>query len=142
MPRLKIYDKKTNSWVYADSAFGKDGKSAYEYAKDGGYPGTESEFALKLAKEYPTKLSELENDSGFITSIPNEYITETELNNKGYLTEHQSLEYIEDQISELATYILDIDYDSMLAFDVSEIIFGTTKSSILGQAILGQMVLG
>ena len=29
--------------------------------------------------------------SGFITSIPDEYVTETELNAKGYLTEHQSL---------------------------------------------------
>lgn len=29
--------------------------------------------------------------SGFITDIPSEYVTETELNAKGYLTEHQSL---------------------------------------------------
>ena len=32
------------------------------------------------------------NDSGFITSVPSEYVTETELNNKGYLTEHQNLD--------------------------------------------------
>lgn len=32
---------------------GKDGKSAYQYAKDGGYAGTEAEFAKKLAEEYP-----------------------------------------------------------------------------------------
>lgn len=49
-----------------------------------------------------TKTSELTNDSGFITSIPDEYITETELTtkgyidnttleSKGYLTEHQDL---------------------------------------------------
>ena len=31
------------------------GKSAYEYAKDGGYTGTEAEFAQKLATEYATK---------------------------------------------------------------------------------------
>ena len=30
--------------------------------------------------------------SSFITEVPAEYITETELNNKGYLTEHQSLD--------------------------------------------------
>ena len=40
----------------------------------------------------PTKTSQLTNDSGYITNIPDEYITETELNAKGYLTEHQSLE--------------------------------------------------
>lgn len=32
-----------------------------------------------LSSEIPTKTSELENDSGFLTSIPSEYITETEL---------------------------------------------------------------
>ena len=39
----------------------------------------------------PTKVSELTNDSGYLTSVPNEYITETELNSKGYLTQHQDL---------------------------------------------------
>lgn len=33
---------------------GPPGKSAYEYAQDGGYTGSEEEFAEKLAKEYPT----------------------------------------------------------------------------------------
>lgn len=39
----------------------------------------------------PSKTSDLVNDSGFLTSIPDEYVTETELDAKGYLTEHQSL---------------------------------------------------
>lgn len=47
-------------------ATGAAGKTAYSYAQDGGYTGTEAEFAAKLAKEYPTKVSELENDSKFI----------------------------------------------------------------------------
>lgn len=47
--------------------------------------------SLAAKSEIPTKVSELTNDSGYITSIPNEYITETELNAKGYLTEHQDL---------------------------------------------------
>ena len=41
--------------------------------------------------DIPSKTSQLENDSGFLTSIPDEYVTETELDAKGYLTEHQSL---------------------------------------------------
>ena len=41
--------------------------------------------------EIPSKTSDLVNDSGFLTQIPDEYITETELDAKGYLTEHQSL---------------------------------------------------
>ena len=32
---------------------GADGKSAYAYAQEGGYTGSESEFAAKLAAEYP-----------------------------------------------------------------------------------------
>ncbi|MDD6005668.1 MAG: pyocin knob domain-containing protein, partial [Firmicutes bacterium] len=78
----------------------------------------------------PTKVSELENDSnyltehqdlseyalkteipdvsGFLTNVPEEYITETELSDKGYLTEHQDLsEYAKsaDVISEISTEI-------------------------------------
>ena len=48
-----------------------------------------SNYATK--EEIPTKMSELENDSNYLTSIPSEYVTETELNEKGYLTEHQDL---------------------------------------------------
>ena len=35
---------------------GADGKSAYQYAVEGGYTGTEAEFAAKLAEEMPDKL--------------------------------------------------------------------------------------
>ena len=41
--------------------------------------------------DIPSKTSDLVNDSGFLTEIPSEYVTETELDAKGYLTEHQSL---------------------------------------------------
>ena len=42
--------------------------------------------------DIPSKTSDLVNDSGFLTQIPDEYVTEAELDSKGYLTEHQSLE--------------------------------------------------
>ena len=35
--------------------------------------------------------SEIPDVSGFLTAVPEEYVTESELNAKGYLTEHQSL---------------------------------------------------
>ena len=41
--------------------------------------------------DIPTKVSQLENDSNYLSSIPVEYVTETELNAKGYLTQHQDL---------------------------------------------------
>ena len=42
----------------------------------------------------PTQTSQLTNNSGFITSIPSEYVTETELANKGYLTAHQDISHL------------------------------------------------
>jgi hypothetical protein len=41
-------------------------------------------------------------------------------------------------------FILEIDYTKSLAFNTSEIVFGTNSSTTaaLGQAKLGQMVLG
>lgn len=33
----------------------------------------------------PTKISDLQNDAGYISSVPEEYVTENELNAKGYL---------------------------------------------------------
>lgn len=51
------------------------------------------------------------------------------------------LTFITDDIYNIIqTYILNVDYSS-LAFDTSEIVFGTNTSSILGQAILGQLIL-
>ena len=47
----------------------------------------------------PTKTSQLTNDSGFITTVPSEYVTESELNNKGYLTQHQDISGKVDKIN-------------------------------------------
>ena len=50
---------------------------------------TKDELNAKAdVEDIPTKVSQLENDSNYLTSIPSEYVTETELNDKGYLTEH------------------------------------------------------
>ena len=48
----------------------------------------------------PTKTSQLTNDSGYITNIPDEYITETELNAKGYATTSQ-IPTVPTNVSEL-----------------------------------------
>ena len=55
---------ENGNWYLGDADTGKpsrgdkgaDGKSAYQYAQDGGYTGTEAEFAEKLAQEMPTTL--------------------------------------------------------------------------------------
>ena len=99
----------------------------------------------------PTKTSELTNDSGFITSIPEEYVTETELSGKnyatvsqipsldgyateawvgeqGYLTEHQD-------ISNLATKEeLALKADSANVYSKSETYTRTETDSAIKQA--------
>lgn len=76
-------------------------KGSYlESESDPVYTADKQNLALKselFSKNYndltnkpniPTKVSDLTNDSGFINSVPDEYITETELNEKGYLTNY------------------------------------------------------
>lgn len=58
------------------------------YAKKTDIPSLNG-YALKT--EIPNKVSQLDNDSGYLSSIPEEYVTDTELNAKGYLTQHQDL---------------------------------------------------
>lgn len=71
-------------------------------------------YALKTEiPTVPTKTSELTNDSGFINSIPSEYVTETELNAKGYLTEHIDISG-KANISDLATVATSGDYNDLL----------------------------
>ena len=66
-------------------------------AKSGSYddlsnkPEIPSIEGLAKTTDIPTKVSQLENDSNYLSSIPEEYVTDTELNAKGYLTEHQDL---------------------------------------------------
>ena len=59
-----------------------------------GYATKDDLNAKANISDVPTKVSQLTNDSNFITSIPSEYITEIELNNMGYLTEHQDISYL------------------------------------------------
>lgn len=61
----------------------------------------------------PTKTSQLTNDSNFLTEIPNEYVTETELNAKGYLTEHQDISGKQDKLVS-GTNIKTINGNSLL----------------------------
>lgn len=55
IPKIKAVDSNgvPTEWEAADMASGADGKSAYVYAVEGGYTGTEEEFAAKLAEEIP-----------------------------------------------------------------------------------------
>lgn len=68
------------TYAYMDTAQnlkgsqGSAGKSAYKYAQEGGYTGTEAQFKESLAiagdieNHIPSKTSQLTNDSGYVTS--------------------------------------------------------------------------
>ena len=88
-----------------------------------------SDYALKT--DIPTNVSDFTNDAGYITGIPDEYVTDAELESKGYLTEHQDLsEYARKteipSIEGLATetYV----NDAVAAVDVSDQLVDYAKS--------------
>lgn len=60
-----------------------------------------SAYAKK--SELPTKTSQLENDSGFLTSVPSEYVTDSELTAKGYQTASQVSSAISTATADMAT---------------------------------------
>lgn len=60
---------------------------------------TKANLLKEVNAKIPTKISQLTNDSGYLKSVPAEYITETELNDKGYLTEHQDISGKVDKVN-------------------------------------------
>ena len=60
----------------------------------------------------PTDVSSFNNDAGYISSIPAEYITESELNAKGFLTEHQDISGKADK-SDLASVATSGSYNDL-----------------------------
>lgn len=59
IPILTVFDDNGNEIPIPALS----GKSAYEYAKDGGYTGTEEEFTIKMAQESYSK-SEIDSIFG------------------------------------------------------------------------------
>lgn len=53
---VTMTDGKTYTFNVRNGSKGSTGKTAYQYAQDGGYTGTEAEFTAKMAEEMPTKL--------------------------------------------------------------------------------------
>lgn len=60
---------------------------------------------------------------------------------KRLLASKADAEYVDNVIEGINGYILNIDYERDLAFDTAEIVIVSNTTSVLGQAILGQMIL-
>ena len=80
-------------WIYVNNNWELIGTTAVDL----------SDYALKT--DIPTKVSQLTNDKNYLTSIPSEYITETELSGKGYIT---------NTVSNLTNYYVKTEIDTML----------------------------
>ena len=73
-------------------------------------------LALELDSEgnvviaIPTKVSDLANDKGYLTAVPDEYITEAELTNKKYVTQtdlsacKSRIETLEAKVADITKY--------------------------------------
>lgn len=69
MARIKYWDPESGEWKYADSSGGSGGKSAYQYARDGGFTGTEEEFGKCLAAVCHTEPAENDVPKVFIDGV-------------------------------------------------------------------------
>ena len=68
---ISITDKNgTKIAIINDGTDGTNGKSAYAYAQEGGYTGTEVEFAEMLATDYGAEINKLSEKIVNLTTIP------------------------------------------------------------------------
>ncbi len=51
--------KGTHTFTIENGTDGQDGKSAYSYALDSGFEGTEAEFSARLAEDYSSEIAEI-----------------------------------------------------------------------------------
>lgn len=88
-----ITAEKVESWDKAEENIQSDWNETDD-AADGfikNKPTIPSLDGYAKTSEIPSKVSELENDSNYLSSVPEEYVTDAELESKGYLTEHQDI---------------------------------------------------
>ena len=129
---VKYFDKEQNKWVIFPGTVGAPGKSAYQLATEMGYKGSFEEYTHALycipecvskienADSTPTNgsknlvlsngvynsVKKVSDDLGtFKTDVSNTYVTKTELEGKGYLTDAECVTHTE-LTNELKPYAL------------------------------------
>ena len=75
-------------WLFTDDQHvSASEKTAWNNKSD--FSGSYNDLTDKpTIPNVPTNVSAFTNDAGYLTAVPGEYITETELNSKGYLTSY------------------------------------------------------
>ena len=97
--------------------------------------------ALPASTKVPTKTSELDNDMGFLSAVPAEYVTETELKARGYATTNDVNDMLaakadKDSLAEVATSGSYNDLTDKPAIP-SEYTLPIASSSVLGGIKVG-----
>lgn len=104
--------------VMAESVQMAEGKSVEEKIGEIDLSG----YALKA--EIPTAVSQLTNDSGYLTEVPNEYVTDTELTEKGYQTASQVETAITEKgyqtSAQVQTAISEVTADILKKVDIAQ----------------------
>lgn len=87
---------------------GADGKSAYQYAKEGGYTGTETEFNQKLAKEIPTVTQEAGESESLVMSqkAVTDFVAEAIGTGSGTATEYETVDSVDEMTDTSKQYVL------------------------------------
>ena len=90
----------------------------------------------ELVTEDKTVIGSINEISSFLTELNNNKVDKEDLISSNILHNEVALSEL------LQLYMLDIDYQSTLAFNTSEIIISREETTaVLGQAMLGKMVL-
>lgn len=111
IPICKVWDAEQGKYIGIPALKGTDGKTAYQYAVEGGYTGTETEFAAKLAAEMPDKLpnpqaitftgaetGSYDGSEPLSVNIPTVPTKTSQLtNDSGFLTSHQDISGKQDK---------------------------------------------
>ena len=106
VPSLPGTGQKGILYLVANSGTGQNIYDEYlwinnKYEKLGTREIDLSAYAKKT--EIPTKVSQLTNDSGFLTEVPGEYVTDDELTAKGYQTSAQVQSAVSTATQDMAT---------------------------------------
>lgn len=74
-------------------------EAAQTYQPKGNYATTEQLAGKADANAIPTKVSQLQNDSNYLTAVPDEYVTKAELQGKGYATTTEVSQAVADKLT-------------------------------------------
>lgn len=122
---------------------GDPGKNAYEYAKDGGYTGTEEEFSNRMATKIPVSFMDLEDNINIVTGnltykVDYTFFYET-VTTSDYVAEILGNMFYGVKLSDDFVYNRFYNYDIM-TFDGEEERYGSYRvshSSMYGTTYIG-----